>query len=346
MYEAFRDYIFNAGVSEWRITGTGLYLPLVNNPDPDPGSGRNGFHIHYDDTAQLLESHTHLFIMLFPIPFHGGDTDADTPVLAPFAARHYYRDVISFMKKAFTFLYEEAGITARDIRLFSNSRFPEKQFAALAGLGSIGKNNLLLNKKLGSSFIIAGAAIKAQKPGLENLKGPVQENLPSCGTCTRCIDACPAGALDPQNGFIRQRCLQYLATQEEPWDEAVSERWGRRLYGCMVCQEVCPWNSTSPEIPGSQKKPIYTPPSYSRILSAFCENLALPGIFGATALEASWIPRSAILRNTITAAANAPLSPSELEKVALLLPALFEHGSAEVRQAVRWFWKQKGRQNP
>ncbi len=115
----------------------------------------------------------------------------------------------------------------------------EREHAARAGLGWIGKHTLLLHPRRGSYFFLGGIATSLELPALPE-RCPEPDH---CGTCTRCIDACPTRAITPYS-VDASRCISYLTIEHrgliEPELHASMGHW---LYGCDVCQEVCPHNS-------------------------------------------------------------------------------------------------------
>jgi epoxyqueuosine reductase len=121
-----------------------------------------------------------------------------------------------------------------------------------AGLGVLGKNTLLINPLLGSHFTIGSLLLKTP---LASITGPFSEFSP-CGNCTRCLEACPTNAFRGPYSLDARRCLSYL-TIEAPEDD---EREVRRtdgedwLFGCDVCQDTCPHNSSRSrrEMPGRE----------------------------------------------------------------------------------------------
>ena len=116
----------------------------------------------------------------------------------------------------------------------------EKSLAAEAGLGAIGKNTLLINPLFGSHFTIGSLLLKTP---LATLKGPFSGFSP-CGSCRRCLDACPTSAFRAPYQLIAPRCLSYL-TVEQPGSPTAflrNEKGGDWLFGCDVCQDVCPHN--------------------------------------------------------------------------------------------------------
>ncbi|MEM6471596.1 MAG: tRNA epoxyqueuosine(34) reductase QueG, partial [Planctomycetota bacterium] len=114
----------------------------------------------------------------------------------------------------------------------------EREIAVLAGLGWRGKNTLLLNRVHGSYFFLAVLLVDVELPYSD------PHGTSHCGTCTACLDACPTSAF-PQPGVLdANRCISYLTIENR--DSIAPELMhaiGDWLFGCDVCQEVCPWNS-------------------------------------------------------------------------------------------------------
>jgi epoxyqueuosine reductase len=117
----------------------------------------------------------------------------------------------------------------------------ERDFARRAGLGWFGKNTMLLDKRLGSWFVLGGMLVD-----LPLTPTPAFE-ASHCGTCTRCLDACPTGAFVAPWTLDARRCISYWTIElKRPLDEPMRFGIGDWLYGCDVCQEVCPWNRKVP----------------------------------------------------------------------------------------------------
>jgi epoxyqueuosine reductase len=121
----------------------------------------------------------------------------------------------------------------------------ERSFAAASGIGFIGKNNMLIVPDCGSYCFLAEILTTAQFPIPSIRERP--DN--ACGSCRRCVDSCPTGALKAPFYIDVTRCLSYLTIESKgDIDGEVAGKMGNTFYGCDVCQEVCPFNRAEPGI--------------------------------------------------------------------------------------------------
>ena len=120
----------------------------------------------------------------------------------------------------------------------------ERSLATAAGLGWSAKNTCLIHPKLGSYGFLAVLLTSLETaPEVKTAKLPVPDR---CGTCRRCIEACPTNALTPYK-MDATRCIAYLTIEYKgAIDEELMPGMGRQIFGCDICQEVCPWNRKAP----------------------------------------------------------------------------------------------------
>ena len=152
--------------------------------------------------------------------------------------KDYHKVLKKKLKKLFASIREKIGEI--EGRVFVDSApIHERAWAKLSGLGWVGKNSLLINKNKGSYFFLAEIICDLELEYDE----PV---LNRCGSCTRCIDACPTDAITEAQVIDAKKCISYLTIEnKENIPEELSGSLTDSIFGCDICQDVCPWNKRS-----------------------------------------------------------------------------------------------------
>lgn len=170
------------------------------------------------------------------------DACCSTPgLVASYARGQDYHDVLrERLNQLLTWLQEEVP-DCQGRGVVDTAPLLERDFARRAGLGWFGKNTMLLNKRQGSYFFLGALLLNLELP-----VDPPHESS-HCGTCTACLDACPTQAFVGPGVLDSRRCISYLTIElRRPIPEELRAPMGNWLFGCDVCQEVCPWNRKSP----------------------------------------------------------------------------------------------------
>jgi epoxyqueuosine reductase len=209
------------------------------------------------------------------------------------------------------------GLSAGEVAYVDDRPLAERALAARAGLGWIGKNSNLLTHERAGSWVFLGALLSsAEIPADEPLRT-------TCGSCTRCLSGCPTGAIVAPQTIDARRCISYL-TIEHPgtlsrWEAEAIGDW---IFGCDVCQEVCPVNAEADD-----SGPLRVP-----LLPLIEWLLPMGGrAFGRIARETALTRagRHRLLRNAIAALGNAPTMPEAGRR---LLERAIVDRRAEVRE--------------
>jgi len=154
----------------------------------------------------------------------------------------YGRDYHKVLKKKLRqlFYYMKENIGSIEGRVFVDSApVHERAWAKLSGLGWIGKNSLLINKNIGSYFFISEIICDLE---LE-YDSPVSDR---CGNCTKCMDACPTNAITQAQVIDANKCISYLTIENKNTiPEEFKNEMNQSIFGCDICQDICPWNRFS-----------------------------------------------------------------------------------------------------
>jgi epoxyqueuosine reductase len=153
----------------------------------------------------------------------------------------YHDAVLRRLKQVESALHEAVSDPALVTRAYVDTGpIVERVFAKYAGIGWIGKNTCVINQQKGSwlflGVILASLELEADLPAPDR-----------CGTCTRCIDACPTDAILAPYQLDSNRCISYLTIEKRgPIPEEMRSGIGNHVFGCDICQDVCPWNRKAP----------------------------------------------------------------------------------------------------
>lgn len=218
----------------------------------------------------------------------------------------------------------------------------ERVLAKHAGLGWIGKNTLLLNRNLGSWFFLGVVLTSLDLQPSLGVHGPPSEDL--CGSCRKCIDACPTDAIVEPYVMDARRCISYLTIElRGSIPEEHREAMGTHVFGCDICQDVCPWNrkaplTTRPEfaprrVEGTSNGSLFEPDL--EWLLGLSEGEYRKAFRGSAIKRAKW---PGLIRNACIAAGNTAgkMSPAAADRVIQLLKRHAGASDAVIAESARW----------
>jgi epoxyqueuosine reductase len=158
--------------------------------------------------------------------------------IASYAQGADYHDVLpARMQQLVQFIEEQAGGPIRNRWYTDTGPILERDLAQRAGMGWIGKNTCLIHPKHGSYFLLSEILLDLE------LEPDAPFVTDHCGTCTRCIEACPTDCILPNRTLDARRCISYLTIElKESIASELRDKMGNWIFGCDICQNVCPWN--------------------------------------------------------------------------------------------------------
>lgn len=238
----------------------GFTLAGVTTPEPPAHldvlqrwfqAGRHGemAYISRPDAVEKRRDPRHLLpecrsILVLGIPY-SNSASAPPPAdgraygrIAAYAWGEDYHEVLKGRLQALVaFIQERVGSAVPNRWYTDSGPLTERELAQRAGLGWIGKNTMLINTTRGSYFLLAEILL-----GIE-LEADAPLTTDHCGTCTRCIQACPTACILPDRTLDATRCISYLTIElKGPIEPELRPLMGDWVFGCDVCQSVCPWN--------------------------------------------------------------------------------------------------------
>ena len=195
------------------------------------------------DPREILPECKSILVLATPYNSPSPSKRGDGGEVASYALGEDYHRVLPVrMKELVHFIEEQVGGPVRNRYYTDTGPILERDLAQRAGIGWIGKNTCLIHPKQGSYFFISeiflDLALEPDPPFVTD----------HCGTCTRCITACPTDCILPNRTLDATRCISYLTIElkdDIPVD--LREKMGDWVFGCDICQMVCPWNRFAPE---------------------------------------------------------------------------------------------------
>jgi len=202
------------------------------------------------DPRLLVENAASVISVLYNYFPENDLESADNYKISKYAYGKDYHYVIKEKLKLLDAFIKNKSDNHNSRRFVDSAPVLDRAWAKKSGLGFIGKNTMLINRKAGSFFFI-GHIITELKLHYKDI--PSSKNY--CGNCTLCIDTCPTNAI--KDGFVDARsCLSYLTIEYRgEIDKSIKQQADNWIFGCDICQDVCPWNRFS--LP--HKEPLFVP---------------------------------------------------------------------------------------
>jgi epoxyqueuosine reductase len=198
------------------------------------------------DPKQILPECKSILVLALPYPPLPRQSSSFIPypssfLIASYALGDDYHEIIPpRLKQLVEFIEEQVGHPIPNRYYTDTGHLLERELAVRAGLGWIGKNSMLIHPRFGSTFLLAEILLGIQ---LEPDGSPITDH---CGTCARCIDACPTQTILPNRTIDSRRCISYLTIENKgEIPEELRPQVGNWVFGCDICQRVCPWNRFS-----------------------------------------------------------------------------------------------------
>ena len=237
----------------------GFFLAGVTAPDPPPHISTfedwlaKGHHGTMDylaaersrnrraDPRQIMPECKSILVLAtpysHPLPFKDEGLE-ERGQIAAYAWSEDYHDVLpSRMKELVEFIEQQVGSPVQNRWYTDTGPILERDLAQRACIGWIGKNTCLIHPRHGSYFLLSEILLDL----------PLEPDPPfttdHCGTCTRCIEACPTDCILPDRTLDARRCISYLTIElKDNIPDGLREKMGNWVFGCDICQQVCPWN--------------------------------------------------------------------------------------------------------
>lgn len=237
----------------------------------------------------------------------------------------YHKELWNRMRDLASFIHAETGVDVATRPAVDSAPLLERDLAAKAGLGWIGKNAMLIREGLGSFTFLSEILVDL------DLSEEVQEAPDRCGSCSRCLDYCPTGAIIAPHVIDARRCISYLTIElRGPIPRRLRPLLGDYLFGCDICQDVCPWNRKA--IP-TEDRAFQTRESYKQLRPQellFFDHDRYVEVFRGSAMKRAKL--RGLKRNAAVVIGNVG-APEDVE---LLLRAFHQEEDSLVRGHLVW----------
>jgi epoxyqueuosine reductase len=275
------------------------------------------------DPKQILPECKSILVLAVPYsPIKKNKETEENFQIASYALGDDYHNILpSKLQTIVDFIETQLGKKVPNRYYTDSAPLLERELAQRAGLGWIGKNSMLINPKAGSTFFLAEILL-----GIE--LEPDQPFAPDhCGNCTRCINACPTQCILPNRTINANHCISYLTIENKKDIPAeLRQPINNWIFGCDICQEVCPWNRFAPPADSAFEAKIPLPILTSDLLltpEAFNQH------FKNSPIKRT--KRRGYLRNLVTAIGN-----RKNKKDLPILTQTLQHDEELVREHTQW----------
>lgn len=257
--EALRASIHELGFDAVRFTDLG---PISNNRLQEWVDA--GYHADMDWLARSIEKRLNpdlvlegacsvIMLGINYLPAEEEKARAQTGFAKYSLYRDYHDTVVVGLKRLGSHLEETYGLGPREYRYYTDTGpVMERGWAAAAGMGWQGKNGMLISKEHGNWLLLATVFVPLEIEADDALKKRMEGSSPAerpnhlgllCGKCTRCMDACPTGAIVEPGILDTRKCISYQTIENKGViPRELRSKFGGRVYGCDICLDVCPWN--------------------------------------------------------------------------------------------------------
>jgi len=267
-----------------------------------------------------------------PSPKRESDGGEAEPRIASYAQGTDYHDILpTRMQELVQFIEEQVGGPVKNRYYTDTGPILERDLAQRAGIGWIGKNTCLINPRQGSHFFISEILLDLE---LEPDPPFITDH---CGTCTRCIQACPTSCILPDRTLDATKCISYLTIElKDDIPVELREKMGGWVFGCDICQMVCPWNRFA-----SQGDPAFdtTRPPHTLTEELSLTSQAFTHRFKGTPVKRT--KRRGYLRNVAVALGNT----GDIHHLPALQNALNDEESM-IREHAKWAIEQIQKKTP